>query len=142
MTRFSLACLLLLSLTPLAEAGSVVATRTLRAQTVITEADVSVAEEAVPGALGDLGEAIGLETRIAIYPGRPIMAADLVPPAIVERNQVVPLAFRRGGLSIVTEGRALDRGGIGAQIRVMNATSKLTVFATLGADGVAYVQPQ
>ncbi len=142
MVRLSLACLVLLALTDLATAGSVVATRTLRAQTVITEADVTLAEEGVPGALDDMGQVIGLETRIAIYPGRPIMAADLVAPAIVERNQVVPLAYRNGGLSIVTEGRALDRGGIGTAIRVMNATSKLTVFATLGADGVAYVQPQ
>ena len=126
----------------LAQAGSVVSTRTLRAQTVISEADVVEAEEAVPGALEDVRQAIGLETRIAIYPGRPIMAADLVPPAIIERNQLVPLAYRRGGLSIVTEGRALDRGAIGMSIRVMNVTSKLTVFATLGADGVAYVQPQ
>ncbi|WP_444463582.1 flagellar basal body P-ring formation chaperone FlgA [Rhodobacter capsulatus] len=133
--------LVLCVLPALAEAGSVVAARTLRAQTVITEADLAISEDDVPGALSDPMAAIGLETRTAIYPQQPISAGDLAPPALIERNQMVQLAYRDGSLSILTEGRALDRGAVGDTIRVMNVTSKATLYALLGADGVAYVQP-
>ena len=142
MTRFALALLCGLMVAATAEAGSLVAVRTLRAQSIITDADVVVSDEQVPGALTDPSEAVGLETRSIIYPGRPIHAGDLTAPAIIERNQLVPLAYQNGGLSILTEGRALDRGAVGSAIRIMNVTSKATLFATIGADGVAYVQPQ
>jgi flagella basal body P-ring formation protein FlgA len=142
MMRFSLALLVCVAAAPLAEAGSLVAARTLRAQTILTEADLATAEEPIPGALTDPREAIGLETRVAIYPQQPIRAGDLAPPAVVERNQVIPLTYRSGSLSSLTEGRALDRGAAGESIRMMNLTSKATIYATLGADGVAYVQPQ
>lgn len=140
MIRLALS-LLLCGFPALAEAGSVIAARTLRAQTVITESDLALAEDEVPGALTDPTAAIGLETRRAIYPQQPISAGDLVPPAVVERNQMVPMAYQDGSLSITTEGRALDRGAVGDTIRVMNITSKVTLFAMIGADGVAYVQP-
>ncbi|PTV95174.1 flagella basal body P-ring formation protein FlgA [Rhodobacter aestuarii] len=142
MKRIALALLASFTLGTVAEAGSVVALRTLRAQSVISPEDVTLAEETIPGAIGDLDQVIGLETRVAIYPGRPIQAGDLTPPAVVERNQMISLAYQRRGLSIMTEGRTLDRGAIGDSIRVMNVTSKSTVFATIGADGVAYVQSQ
>ena len=142
MTHLALALLCVALASGPALAGTVVAARTLRAQTVITEQDIALLDDTVPGALADPLAAIGLETRVALYPGRPIRAGDLGPPAIVERNQLVPLAYLRGGLSIQTEGRALDRGAVGDSIRVMNAASKAIVLARLGADGTAYVQPQ
>lgn len=120
-------------------AGSVVAARTLRAQTVITEQDITLLEDVVPGAVTDPQDIIGLETRVAIYPGRPIHLGDLQAPAIVERNQVISVAYQHGALFIQTEGRALERGAIGDTIKVMNATSKVTVSARIGADGIAYV---
>lgn len=136
-----LLALLLLAAAPL-QAGSVVAARTLRAQTVITAQDIAISDEVIPGAVSDPQAVIGLETRIAIYPGRPLHPGDLAPPAVVERNQTVSMAYQRGSLFIQTEGRALDRGAIGDTIRVMNSTSKATVTARIGADGIAYVFPQ
>jgi len=121
------------------EAGTLVAARTLRAQTVLGIDDLLVTPNETPGALTDPRDAIGLETRVAIYPGRPIRQGDLASPALVERNQMISLVFRRGSLSIQTEGRALDRGAAGDPIRVMNAASKAVVSATVGPDGSAYV---
>lgn len=135
-------CVIALLAASVAQAGSVVAARTLRAQTVLTAEDLVLAEDQIPGALDDPRAAIGLETRVAIYPGHPIRPGDLGPPAIVERNQTLALTFRRGALTIRTDGRALDRGGVGDAIRVMNIASKATVVAILGADGIAYVQSQ
>lgn len=126
-------------LTGQASADTLVALHTLRARTIVTRADVGLRPGEVVGALSGSEEAVGLETRTVIYAGRPIRARDLGKPAIVERNQIIPLLFRLGSLEIRTEGRALDRAGIGETIRVMNAASKTVVSATLGADGTAHV---
>jgi len=122
-------------------ADAVVATRMIRAQSVIEAADMTVVEADIPGALTDPAAAVGQEARVAIYPGRPIRPGDLGAPAIVERNQIVPLTYRNGTLSILTEGRALARGGVGDLIRVMNLASRSTVTGLIGPDGTVVVGP-
>jgi len=132
--------LLCLLATP-ALADSLVATRPIRAQTILVAEDVTLVEAQIDGALGAASAAIGLEARVTIYPGRPIRAGDLGPPAVVERNQIVPLAYRAGPLSILTEGRALARGGVGDVIKVMNLASRTTVSGLIGTDGMVVVGP-
>lgn len=129
----------LLVLTAPALADSVVATRTIRAQTIISIEDLTTVEPALPGALADPALAVGMEARVAIYAGRPVRAQDLGPPALIERNQLVPLIFLSGGLAISTEGRALARGAAGEVIRVMNLSSRNTVNGRVGPDGAIYV---
>ena len=123
-------------------ADSVVATRPIRARTPIGADDVTLVQADIAGALTAVAGAIGQEARVAIYPGRPVRAADLGPPAVVERNQIVPLTYRSGSLTILTEGRALTRGGVGDVIRVMNLSSRATVTGTIGPDGLVDVAPQ
>lgn len=124
-----------------AAAQSLVPVRTIPPRTVVTASDLAIAETAVPGALTDLAAAVGMEARVALYPGRPIREGDLGPPALVERNARVPIVYRSGGLLIVVEGRALDRAGVGETVRVMNLDSRVTVTARMGADGMAHVSP-
>jgi flagella basal body P-ring formation protein FlgA len=116
-------------------ATSVTAVRPIRAQTVVSAADVELAEESAPGGLAAIEEAVGLEARVTLYPGRPILATQLGPPALVERNQLVRMVFQRGALAIGTEGRALDRGGAGERIRVMNLGSRQIVTGAVADDG-------
>jgi len=80
-----------------------------------------------------------MEARVALYAGRPIRQGDVGPPAVVDRNQIIPLVYMRSGVMISTEGRALDRAGPGDLIRVMNLSSRSTVTARVGSDGAAYV---
>ena len=131
--------LLFLALATPAAADTVVAARTIPAQTLITPGDIQLRDRTVPGGLSDPAEAIGMEARVALYAGRPIMPGDLGAPAIVERNQIITLHFQRGGLMISTEGRALGRAGPGDLVRVMNVSSRSTVTARIGADGAGYV---
>lgn len=127
-------------LTPLtALADSMVATHTIRAQTVLTAEDFTLVDADIPGALTDPQQAIGLEARVTLYAGRPISAADLGSAAMVERNQTVTLIYRSAGLSILTEGRALDRGGVGDVIKVMNLASRTTVTGMIDPDGSVQV---
>lgn len=133
--------LLFLTMPDLAFADSLVATRTIPALSVIMQDDVTPVAAEIPNALSLLSQAVGQETRIAIYAGRPILAADLGPPAIVHRNQIVQLAYQSGTLAILTEGRALGRGGVGDMIRVMNLASRNTVSGRIAADGTVLVGP-
>ncbi|PWR04366.1 flagella basal body P-ring formation protein FlgA [Meridianimarinicoccus roseus] len=137
----ALALSLLPVLSPAAAADTLIALRNLRSETVVTAVDLGRADTATPGALRDPSAAIGMETRVTIYAGRPIMAQDLGPPALVERNQIVVLNYHHAGLAIVTEGRALDRGGAGDRIRVMNLTSRNTVTGSVARDGSVTVAP-
>jgi len=124
---------------PCAGAESLVAAAIIRSQTVVAPEHVVRTEETIPGAVSDPREAIGQEARVTIYPGRPIRAADLGPPALVERNQIVRLVYAGRGLSIETEGRVLDRAAAGERVRVMNLASRSTVTGTVSKAGAILV---
>ncbi|MCA8883280.1 MAG: flagellar basal body P-ring formation protein FlgA [Rhodobacteraceae bacterium] len=124
-----------------AAADSVVAARTLRSNTVVGAEDLRLGPEQV-GALRDPSQAIGRETVNHIFAGQAIRAADLGPAALVERNQLVILSYSYAGLNIVTEARALERGAIGAHIRVMNLASRSTVTGVVMADGSVSIPPR
>jgi flagella basal body P-ring formation protein FlgA len=130
---------LLLALSAPAAAESLVATRTIRAKTLIAPEDLTLVSAEIPGALTDPDAAVGLEARVAIYAGKPVRPGDLGPPTLVERNQLVTLVYRSGELAISTEGRALSRGSEGEEIRVMNLGSRNTVTGRIGPDGTVYV---
>jgi flagella basal body P-ring formation protein FlgA len=129
---------ILLIATPIC-ADTVLAARTIPAQTTIMPEDLIVNSRTIPGGVTDPQEIIGMEARVALYAGRPIHAGDVGFPAVVERNQIIALHYNQHGLAISTEGRALGRAGPGDVIRVMNVSSRSTVTAQIGADGAAYV---
>lgn len=120
-------------------AESVVATRTIRAKTLIAPEDLTLVSAELPGALTDPTAALGQEARVAIYAGKPVRPGDFGPPTLVDRNQLVTLVYLSGGLAISTEGRALGRGSEGDEVRVMNLGSRNTVTGRIGPDGAVYV---
>ena len=132
------AFLFLLSAAP-ALADSLIATRTIRAQTVLATTDMTLVAATIPGAFTSVGEAVGQEARVTLYAGRAIRSGDVGPPAIIDRNQIVTLIYVAGSLSISTEGRAMARGGVGDVIRVMNLASRATISGRIGPDGVVRV---
>ncbi|WP_456389037.1 flagellar basal body P-ring formation chaperone FlgA [Profundibacter sp.] len=114
---------------------TLVAARTVRSHAIIGPEDVLLKDIIVDGAFDRAEDVIGQEARVVLYAGRPIRFGDIGPASIIERNQIVMLVYRRGGLSIATDARALGRGGVGDLIRVMNLTSRTTVSGIIGADG-------
>ncbi|QFT95156.1 flagellar basal body P-ring biosynthesis protein FlgA [Roseovarius sp. THAF9] len=122
-----------------ARADTVVAAQTIRAQTVLTVEHLAMKRGEVPGGIEDPDLLVGMETRTALYAGRPIRHGDVGPPAIVERNQIVPLIFEANGLRITTEGRSLDRAGVGEYVRVMNMSSRNTVSGRVSRSGQVLV---
>lgn len=120
-------------------AETVVAARTIPAQSLIAPEDLVMRSGNVPGGTDDPLLLVGMEARVALYAGRPIRPADVGFPAVVDRNELIPLIYDSGGLLISTEGRALGRAGVGEMIRVMNMASRNTVTARIGENGAAYV---
>ncbi len=137
MRRIALFMLLLFPAAGSAE--TLVAARTVRSQTILQPQDLKLVAGSVPGALSVTEEAVGLETRVVLYAGRPIRADDIGPAALIDRNQTVLLEFSHGPLTISTEGRSLSRGGVGDVVRVMNLASRTTVSGIVGADGIIRV---
>ncbi|WP_425071527.1 flagellar basal body P-ring formation chaperone FlgA [Sagittula sp. S175] len=122
-----------------AQADTVVATQTIRPQQIITSDAVKLDPSTVAGAYTALHQVVGQEAQYALYPGRALMIGAVGEPALIERNQVVELIYEYGGLRIVTEGRALDRGAAGDRIRVMNISSRTSLFGTISPDGTILV---
>lgn len=115
-------------------AETAIAARTIPARTILSQADLAASPDEVPGG-ASLETALGLEARVTIFQGRPILRANLVPPALVERNQAVRLLYRRGGLTIVADGRALERAAAGDSIRVLASGTRTTVTGRVMGDG-------
>ena len=116
-------------------AETLTAARIVRPHAIIAPADVGVSAASVPGALTPDFDVVGLEARITLYPGRPILPDHVGPAALVERNQPVTVIFRSGGLTISADGRALSRGAEGDVVRVMNMASRSTVSGKVQPDG-------
>ena len=116
-------------------AAEYVATRTLKVGSILKPGDLRTNDKSPDAAQAD--EMVGLEVRRAIYAGRSISPSDLGPPTLVRRNDIVVMTYRSGALKMRTEGRALDRGGVGEVIDVMTLSSRQTVRArVLGAGRV------
>lgn len=134
------ALVLALALAPGAAFGdSLIAMRTIPAGVVLAPGDIGLAPKEIVGALQDPAEAIGLETRVVLYPGRPIRLQDIGPPALVDRNQPVMLIYRRGPLTIVADGRALGRGAVGDLVQAMNLGSRNIVTGAVTEAGAILV---
>lgn len=124
----------LLGMASASHAESIVAARTLPARTLIAPTDVLVSPDTWAGTATNLDDVIGKETRTAIYAGRPLHLSALGAPAVIERNQLTTVVYNAGGLRIATEGRAMERGAVGAVIRVMNLSSRTIVQGTVQPD--------
>jgi len=118
-----------------AAAEELVAARNIRAGAVITATDI-----VSPSDLDAMRRAvniIGMEAVRTFYQGQPLREDNLRKPTLVKRNAIVHMEFSQGSMIINAEGRALDQGGLGDRVRVMNLISKRVVVATVsGTDSV------
>jgi len=86
---------------------------------------------------------IGKTVRRGVSADRPIRSRDLQTPVVIEKNRVVGMRFDNGSVSLVAVGRALEDGGAGDMIRVMNVKSKTTITAlVVNENMVEVITPQ
>ena len=106
-----------------------VAARNIRTGEVLAASDIET--PASETALRQAASFVGKEAARSIYRGQRITPQDLRTPTLVARNAIVTMEFTKGPLSISTEGRALDAGGAGERIRVMNLGSRRVISAVV-----------
>ncbi len=123
-----------------AAAQSVQSARPIKVNTIVTQDDFVLIDAAIPGAFGRIEDAVGLETKKTLYPGRPVMVGDLGPITVVDRNQLVQLVFSLGALKITADGRALGRASLGQRVRVMNSDTRLVVTGVVTSPTTVEVQ--
>lgn len=121
-------------------ADILVPTRTVHAKEIIAAEDLTFKDGNGIGLLSELDQIVGMEARVALYPGRPIRPRDVGPAALIRRNDLIALVFLKGPIRIVTDGRSLGRGAEGEIVRVMNLSSHKTVSGRIMADGSIEVQ--
>lgn len=86
-------------------------------------------------ALSDINAAAGQAARHQLRPGQPIHEADLMKPAIVQRNDSVSIVYEAPGIVLTLRGQAQESGGLGDQISVTNPQSKRVFQGTITAPG-------
>ncbi|MEM6852774.1 MAG: flagellar basal body P-ring formation chaperone FlgA, partial [Pseudomonadota bacterium] len=70
--------------------------------------------------------------------GRPITSDMVGPPTLVQKNALVVIEYATGPMLLTAKGKALDDGGKGEVVRVMNIDgSKLIQGVVTGADAVS-----
>ncbi len=84
-------------------------------------------------------DVVGRAARRTLAADAPIRAADFQAPKLVDRNEVVMIVYRTGGLTLTARGRALSSGVEGAIIDVRNLQSKKIVQAEITAPGVVTI---
>jgi flagellar basal body P-ring formation protein FlgA len=88
-----------------------------------------------------LSQAVGMQLKRQVLPGQPLGVADLMRPAVVQRDSIVRMELDSRGLSLTGQGVALEAGAIGERIRVRNPVSRAVVEAEVVEPGVVRVFP-
>jgi flagella basal body P-ring formation protein FlgA len=117
----------------------VVATRRLALGEVLGPQDVRLtrlrAERVRPGQAQQIAQVMGQELRRPMAIEQGFALVDLGPPSIVQKNALVTLQLESPGISLSVQGRALESAARGANVPVMNLSSRNIVEGVAIAPG-------
>jgi flagella basal body P-ring formation protein FlgA len=78
----------------------------------------------LPGAVvADIDEVVGKQARVALAAGRALTNQALANASLIRRGDVVRVVVEHDRLRLSASGEALDDGGVGERVRVVNAGS-------------------
>jgi flagella basal body P-ring formation protein FlgA len=118
--------------------------RTVETGEVLKASDLTVLKRPAAQAdsvLTDLNAAAGLAARHQLRPGQPLVAADVMKPQIVLRNDSVTIVYQAPGLTLTLRGQAQDAGALGDTISIVNSESKRVVQAVVSGPDRVMVGP-
>ncbi len=117
--------------------------KSIRKGTLISESDLTlhdVTHNLVNDMIAqDMMQLIGQEAKKTLYQNKPILLRDVGSMTMIKRNDTVTMEFKQGGMTLQTIGRAMDDGGIGDTIKVMNEQSKKIVTGRINKQGAVDV---
>lgn len=108
--------------------------------TVITADDLQLKKFNInnqrEGLMTNPDEAIGLTSKRALQPGKPITRNELVQPVLVKRDQPVMIVSHMDGITASMPGVALKNGRKGEVIKIRNSSSQRIISGVVDNTGV------
>ncbi|MCF8473579.1 MAG: flagellar basal body P-ring formation chaperone FlgA [Emcibacter sp.] len=87
----------------------------------------------------DKKQLIGMTPVRNLNADMPLRLSDLEQPTIVTRGQLINILYQSGKISLSTIGKAIEKGGYGDVIRVMNNQTHKTIDAVIIGQGKVQV---
>jgi flagella basal body P-ring formation protein FlgA len=87
----------------------------------------------------DARQIIGMEPRNLLKAGQPVRMAELQRPVLVARNSLVTLVLQTPYMTLTSQGRAVEDGGMDDQIKVTNLQTKQVVEGKVQGSGTVIV---
>jgi len=110
-----------------------VLTTTVARGEIIRAGDVALAPvrigRALSGVITDPYALVGKQARRTIQEGSPVKASQVQTPLLVNRGEPVVIYYALKTMNLTAKGKALDSGGQGDMIRVLNPKSNRTLMA-------------
>jgi len=86
-------------------------------------------------------EAVGQALRRPLQPGQPIQLADLGRPVVVQKGTPMLIELNSPGIQLTAQGVAMEPGGLGDRVHILNPLSRVVVEADVTGPGRARVVP-
>lgn len=83
---------------------------------------------------------VGMTVKRALTAGAFVKANDIEMPKVIKKNELVTLILETKGMSLKTQGKAMDDAGLNEPIAVQNLQSKRIVHGKVTAPGVVMIQ--
>ena len=94
------------------------------------------------GAPRDSRPLIGQAARRPLRQGSPAMLADLTPPLVIKKDDIVSISFQTGGIKLILQAKAVTGAAAGAMFDAINPASRKVIQALAVGPGEAVVGPQ
>jgi flagella basal body P-ring formation protein FlgA len=126
-------------------ADAVLPNRTIGRGEVVRAGDLMVERrpraEVTADVPADIAEVVGRAARQPLRQGVPVHRTDLVKPELVKRDDNIALIYETPGILLTTRGKALEAGGEGDIINVLNTQSKRNVQGVVTGPGRVDISP-
>jgi flagella basal body P-ring formation protein FlgA len=118
------------------------ATRDLQPGDLLRPQDIDPAEPRRdnPAFIETAQDIVGQEVKRRIRAGAAIPLRDIGERALVRATQPVRVFWKSGGMTLELQGKALESGAEGQEIRIHNPASGRTLRAAVVAEGTAEVR--
>jgi flagella basal body P-ring formation protein FlgA len=90
----------------------------------------------LPDVVGSDRDIVGQQIKRRVAADRPLTQPDIGPRSAVLASTSVTVLWTAGPLRMEMEGRAIENGAVGDEIRVLNPTSGRTIRGTVTGDGM------
>ncbi|HSV25972.1 MAG TPA: flagellar basal body P-ring formation chaperone FlgA [Xanthobacteraceae bacterium] len=88
-----------------------------------------------------IAEVAGRAARQGLRPGRPVRRTDLAKPELVKRDDTVSVIYQVPGMMLTSRAKALEGGGEGDIVNVLNPQSKRAIQGVVIGPGRVDISP-